>query len=340
MNFRVLTSAILFCFFFVLCTTGTLNYLTAYNRTVSNLHTIFGFFFLIFVLIHLKCNWASLVRYIRREPEGQRGAGPELGLALVITSTVFLGIYFNSLPFRPINKAGENLRRTDELKKNVFTTIETNRSSIGLPISLDIHIGEDYHYLVESVLRSNSVILPLMSIWVEDLEENYLETLYVSQRATHEGFRARRPEALPVWWHTRDRKLGYDSNKTMRTDPIPDGITGATPLGHFSINSKVMSRSNKFRLYLEVNRSYDWNEYYTYDRFSDKALCDENCPNGQPSVIYAATIDTAELEELYLMKPVGHGSYSGEDGRIYPDLSTLTTALNMLKRIVVHVGPR
>jgi hypothetical protein len=37
------------------------------------------------------------------------------------------------------------------------------------------------------------------------------------------------------------------------------------------------------------------------------------------------------------MKPVGHGHYSGIDGSLTTDLSTLTTALEIAKSITVRI---
>jgi hypothetical protein len=37
------------------------------------------------------------------------------------------------------------------------------------------------------------------------------------------------------------------------------------------------------------------------------------------------------------MVPVGHSHYSGKTGEIFPDLSTLTTALRIADSIIVRV---
>lgn len=61
---------------------------------------------------------------------------------------------------------------------------------------------------------------------------------------------------------------------------------------------------------------------------------------GQPSLVYEATIDTRHPDQLYRMKPVGHSHYSGQDGEICADLSELTTALQLIERVIVEVVPR
>jgi len=57
----------------------------------------------------------------------------------------------------------------------------------------------------------------------------------------------------------------------------------------------------------------------------------------QPAVIYEAIIDNNNPGSSYLMKPVGHSHYSGKTGDLFPDLSTLTTALQIADEIVVRI---
>jgi len=55
--------------------------------------------------------------------------------------------------------------------------------------------------------------------------------------------------------------------------------------------------------------------------------------------VYAVTIDPSDLMDEYVFNPIGHGHYSGKDGRLYTDLSTLTTALKIFTKISVVVAP-
>jgi hypothetical protein len=48
-------------------------------------------------------------------------------------------------------------------------------------------------------------------------------------------------------------------------------------------------------------------------------------------------IDLQNPADSYTMKPVGHGHYSGLDGSLNADLSTLTTALEIVKEITVQI---
>jgi polyphosphate kinase len=41
--------------------------------------------------------------------------------------------------------------------------------------------------------------------------------------------------------------------------------------------------------------------------------------------------------EAYTLNPIGHGHYAGKDGKLYTDLSTFTTALQIATEIKVVV---
>jgi len=43
---------------------------------------------------------------------------------------------------------------------------------------------------------------------------------------------------------------------------------------------------------MEVNRTYDFNEYYSKTRFPDDAIYSGTGSSGQPSLIYKAIIDS------------------------------------------------
>jgi hypothetical protein len=43
------------------------------------------------------------------------------------------------------------------------------------------------------------------------------------------------------------------------------------------------------------------------------------------------------LRDSYLMSPAGHSHYSGKTGELFTDLSTLTTALKIVKTATVRV---
>ena len=151
----------------------------------------------------------------------------------------------------------------------------------------------------------------------------------------------RRPEALPRWSHKRGVKSadGYLVPGGGGQDSDLDGYTGATPHNNFIVNSKLQGRELAVvRIFLEVNQSYDWNDYYSKDRFPDDKIYTGSGKVGQPALVYAADIDLKrEGRKSYFLEPVGHSHHSGETGELFTDLSNITTALEIIDRIIVTI---
>ena len=59
--------------------------------------------------------------------------------------------------------------------------------------------------------------------------------------------------------------------------------------------------------------------------------------SGQPAVVYAAQVDLNSGEKAFEAKLIGHSSPDGSDGKITADTSTLTTALNIVKKITINI---
>jgi hypothetical protein len=192
---------------------------------------------------------------------------------------------------------------------------------------------------------------PLMACWVEDTNGNYLQTIYVAKSIASGIFmhgakkdgkwipgQIYRPAALPYWGHQR----GSINEKSLYLpsfqSPLPDAVTAATPKGNFKISSPFDNKNNlRFvKILFEINQSWDWNNYWSNDKFPE----DEHYKtSSQPAIIYAAIIDLENLTKNYDLLPIGHSHYSGKDGKVYTDLSTITTALSISKSIKVKIEP-
>ena len=119
-------------------------------------------------------------------------------------------------------------------------------------------------------------------------------------------------------------------------NPLPDAISGATPKGNFILTTSVEPDfPQTFTILMEINQTWDWNDYWTNNKFPDDL---DYKTSSQPSIIYAAEVDLNSENEQIVMKAVGHGHYSGKDGELYQDLNTLTTALEIADKITVTIG--
>lgn len=165
------------------------------------------------------------------------------------------------------------------------------------------------------------VTTPLMAIWVEDENNNHIKTLYVSSKL----FEIDRPAALPVWQH----KSG-----TYVADDL-DGISSASNVNHQGqLDDSIPENST---IFIEVNRSFDYNDYYRSDLEAGNAGYNTDY-SGQPSLIYRTTIADLEDNTSLAFELIGHGSEDGSHGNILNDLKHITTAKNLYNKITLKLN--
>jgi hypothetical protein len=117
-----------------------------------------------------------------------------------------------------------------------------------------------------------------------------------------------------------------------------DGYTGATLLNNYLLSSSLKNpQSGKYTVFLEINQSFDFNDYYSSDRFPNDKIYSGDGFSAQPSVVYQAQIDFDSSTQLYPMTLVGHGHHSGQNGEIDINTENLTTALAIVDRIIVDI---
>jgi hypothetical protein len=196
--------------------------------------------------------------------------------------------------------------------------------------------------------RGESFYYPLFAIWLEDADGRYIQTLYVAKAVGTGYFKyakqkgnkwiggvKRAPQTLPYWSHKRGIKAADGLFVPDTESVVPDAYTGATPVTSFILTSHADSMlPDKYKVMLEINQNWDWNEFWTNDKYPDDENYKMSC---QPALVYEAVIDTKIPEDSYLMKAIGHSHYSGKTGELFPDLGTLTTALKIVDSVTVRV---
>jgi hypothetical protein len=220
-------------------------------------------------------------------------------------------------------------------QRQTFTDVVTNTSGTGEEIELRFYGGPSLYY-------------PLMAVWLEDEDGKYLQTLFVptaiatgvfkyGSNATGKWVEAakRAPQTLPYWSHKRGVKAQDGLYMPDPDSPVADAYSGATPTTSFILRTRAdKPLPGKVRVMFEVNQNWDWNEYWTNDRFPGEK---NYLFNAQPSVVYEANVDLGNLRERYLLQPAGHSHPTGATGELFTDLSTLTTALQIADSVVVAV---
>lgn len=217
---------------------------------------------------------------------------------------------------------------------NISDTLNINSSANGNSFEIIFKKGSAFNH-------------PTFVFWLEDLEGNFIQTLYITQYASKGIFRyadggnkkwkdtigeSIRPAALPYWAHKRNIISRDSIYMPTPENPVSDAYSGATPKDNFVLKAKSNNRKNEnFRLLMEINQTWDWNEHWHNNLYPNNLNYMSSC---QPSLIYAVTINPNSDEE-YFLNPIGHGHYAGKNGFLYTDLSSFTTALNIVKKVNV-----
>jgi len=198
------------------------------------------------------------------------------------------------------------------------------------------------------MIRGESHNHPLMAIWVESLEGQFIQTLYVAESIAKGMFQhgdatrgfwmpgeIQRPAALPYWSHKRGIKNEQGLYLPTPTNPVPDAYTGATPAQSSILHTKLDEPGiTKFRVLFEINQTWDWNEFWTNNKFPDDEEYKSSC---QPAVVYSAIIDLENPQQEYPMTIIGRSHHSGANGELFSDLETLSTALHIAESIKVRI---
>jgi len=247
-----------------------------------------------------------------------------IGLTLTLLSSGFIQCSPDSL-----SKTPDNLE-----------LVRSNIGENGTELSIEFHKGPAHNH-------------PSFAIWLETLDGQFIQTLFVTRYVAtgifghgelapgkwkNDSGPAVRPATLPYWLHKRGVKTGNIPDLPSPENPVPDAISGATPVADFILKTSSSTEIlSKFRLLMEINQPWDANRYWTNSKYSDDP---DYITSLQPALVYSVAIDLdSEITEYYL-NPIGHSHYSGKDGNLYTDLSTFTTALNIADQIIVRVTNR
>lgn len=244
---------------------------------------------------------------------------------LMILAAIFVGVLNSCTP------AYKQERTT------AISIIQSNIDAQGTRLSLEFYKGRAHNH-------------PSFAIWLEDLEGNFIQTIFTTRYVATgiyghgelesgkwkpEPGEAVRPATLPYWAHKRGQLSDKIPDLPSPKNPLADAISGATPSADFILQTKadkILPR--RFRVLLEINQAWDSNRYWTNNKFPDDF---DYMTSLQPALVYAVTIDLDSDISEYFLNPIGHSHYSGKNGLLYTDLSTLTTALEIVGKVIVKI---
>ena len=183
---------------------------------------------------------------------------------------------------------------------------------------------------------------PQIAIWTEDLDGNFISTIYVTEKLAKQSWKAaggnRCKESLPCWSYAQGKQYADGLYLPTKNEPLLDAVTGATPKGSFATNTQMDEEIKQFVVKCEFNHSTDFNEYYPKDAKEGSAnYSGGKMGSGQPAIVYQVAVDLTNGQQEFKAELIGHSSPDGSDGNIYPDTSKLTTALGIVKGITLYV---
>lgn len=213
--------------------------------------------------------------------------------------------------------------------------VKVDSKNVDRIVTIEVKAGPRYTFEHQYGLTKLKII-PQMAIWLEDSQGNYVDTIFVTEKAGKSGWgKVRRPSALPIWSHQRGVKYADGLYMPDKKNPLPDAITGATAKTSFIKKWIVPGeiKDGAYILKVEVNSSFDYNNrFHNKLKENDK---DYNDVSGQPSLLWEGRVTIGQPFEITLTK-TGHGHPSGKNGHVYKDLTGLTSALEIVESITVR----
>lgn len=209
-------------------------------------------------------------------------------------------------------------------------------------LKISIEKGGEWLHDFPLFMGINKKNPPQIAIWTEDMEGHYLSTIYVTHKIATQSWQSskgnRRKEALPHWCYQRGIRYEDGLYLPTKKSPLLDGISEATPKSSFHIKMEPTQKMEQFIIKVEINHSTDFNEAYPKSaKEGDSNYSGGKEGSGQPALIYAAVIDLHTDKKVFAAELIGHSSPDGTSGKITTDVSSLTTALHIVKSITINI---
>ena len=132
------------------------------------LHTIFGYLFLIFAVIHIYYNWKAIMNYIKQKIKAGLRMRVELGISLVLIILVFVATAISLPPFSTVMDFGTKMKNSwEESRQEPFIphaesmNIEEFAKQIGMPMER-----------AEKILKNNGIRVRDTSSTIQDIAKD------------------------------------------------------------------------------------------------------------------------------------------------------------------------
>lgn len=340
-------------------------FIKPHNDWISITHIFTGFWLFLLLGFHIKNNIKPLGNYLLKKHIRFGYLLPAISFSLAL---LFLFIFYQQMqPFKSIYAWSQQMRSaaTQSVEEQqVFSLYKLQPvEAKGLSFELMFRKGPNFMW-------------PQYAFWLETKDGKFIQPLYVTEKLAANGFANKvtkkdpdrvfkenpfttgedenaifayewdpksknnrmRPESLPVFLHAMGIQSSTGNFFPEAATPQLDAYAGATLTDNFILTSQALTElPRQFKLRFEINQSFDFNDYYSSDRFPDDPIYSGDGYSAQPSVVYEVLVDQDNLQPIYVMNLAGHGHHSGKDGNLYTNTDKLTTAKQIVEKIIVDI---
>jgi len=327
-----------------------MRFLLPFSLLVTRVHIISGFGLVVLVGLHLLSRtpyFKSILQSAGNENDSRRHITYSMlwGIMGVWLVLLISSLWGGAPAQQIIDLSYESRNRAQIFRSDPQTVYK--QLNIGMRLKratdtdasllIEIEWGSEFAQKWTGAKQPMDVSRPQIAMWTESKTGTMIETLFLSEQAGYSenfewgGRLQKRVRILPIW---RNRF-------TLSSGVNPEGeeaafVSGATPEHSFSIHNYLKTNSEPFYLYIEINAPNDHNDYFNADQSRHKAGF--TAPGiGQPSVLYGAYIEPTKDKQYLLLDLIGHGGSSTSEGSIHYDLEQLTSAKQLIEKILVRV---
>ncbi|MGC6423466.1 MAG: DUF4405 domain-containing protein [Lentimonas sp.] len=337
-------------FFSTLVFSGLSRFFLAFDLVITRVHITFGFGMLMFVGLHLMGRGKYFMN-LAKNRGSKKKTGMKNPIILFSSVIIFWGYFlaasiYNWEPVKTIvDQSYESKHQRAIFRNNARTAFVPVKDGVQVKretqtdasIRLELEWGAEFPDEGGSGQALDGRY-PQIAIWAEAEDGTVLETFFVSQAAAYGnefkwgGKTFSREQVLPVWYSRYKDILGQA--------PAPedvDGVTSSTPIKDFSMETYLKYQGIPFSVYVEINAPNDPNQMFHHeqDEGSDTYTTEGI---GQPSIIYEAFVFPDDDRRYFLLDLAGHsGSSKQVNGEIFYDLEDITTAKNIVEKILMQI---
>lgn len=297
--------------------TGVLAFVRPFSLTTTRVHVLAGIITVVLVAEHI----VRRMPYFKRQLAARK---PNSRVRLLGLAAVWGGILAATLfAFPPTNWlmdiGYEAQHRADIVRTSSLTGFGDPSPHRKLIVRAPGEEGVRGLSLYASFQESLET-LPAIAVWAESNTGSIIETLYLPEELSFadkvkwEASLKGRNHVLPIWRNRYTLVTGVEVDGTV-------GMSAATDTHSFALDP-YLEPGQSFVLCVEVNAPSDPNEAW---------------PDGQPSLLYTAVVDTDAEQPYAMLELTAHGGEAATNGNLGYDLDGFTSAKTLVDLLLAKL---